>query len=118
MYSENQVAGGRLVNPRTAAGEGKVRDDIHVATNKRAIANLVLIGYSWGGGSVHSLAHRLSYDQRRLIDIDLLLTGYVDAVSQHGKIWGPEQKRPPGAGWAAWASWITRLSSAVGTRRW
>ncbi|MEX2168097.1 MAG: Ig-like domain-containing protein, partial [Pirellulales bacterium] len=80
-------------------GEGIVYDVVASAINNRMAPNVVIMGYSQGGGSTYNLSYLL--DQRRtqghLGAYSLVFTVYVDAVSDQGA--NAERRRPVASQW-------------------
>ncbi|MEM4302133.1 MAG: hypothetical protein QW570_08535, partial [Candidatus Caldarchaeum sp.] len=80
-----------LPNP----GSSAALEEIRIASQKRGVRSLGIIGYSWGGGLTYELSTELvslQRDGRLPLAFDVDLTAYIDAV--RFKRASPEE-RPP-----------------------
>ena len=88
MYNEDDCNG---------YGQGATYDDLVNSINNHRIQNVVIFGYSHGGGSAYGLSWRLNENVAgRITDIsrsfNIVLTGYIDGIYEYGG--SAETRRP------------------------
>jgi hypothetical protein len=95
-YDEDEVGSSWGPGP---GGEGIVYDVIASAINDRMVTDLVIMGYSQGGGSTYNLSVLLNQrrQQGHLGAYNLAFTAYIDAVSDQSNL--AETRLPIGTMW-------------------
>ena len=76
------------------SGAGKAYDEVVTSVNDRSVNNVIIFGYSHGGGSTYDLANRLNTNNIGTI----AFTSYIDAIENDSFFdTDPETDRPPGS---------------------
>ncbi len=87
MYDEDNVG---------ADGSGAVYNEVADAIQHRGVGEVVIFGYSHGGGSTYDLADLLDINRAGLGVFEITFTSYVDSVSNNSDVdVSQELRRPP-----------------------
>ena len=81
LYSHDQVQ---------STGFGAAFNEVRNAVQKRAVSNVAIFGYSWGGGATYELARGLNADAS--LTGKVKYTAYIDGI-RHGSI-SAETRKP------------------------
>lgn len=77
-------------------GAGPVYDEVVRAVQTRGVSEVVIYGYSHGGGSTHDLSERLDANRAAIGTFSIPYTSYVDGIENDSDIdVDPEVRLPP-----------------------
>ena len=77
------------------AGTGIAHDTVLNALNGYGVSNIVVFGFSHGGGSTWQLVNRLNAERATLPGFTIPYTAYVDGIYNLFSVIDPETRRPP-----------------------
>ena len=89
----NITAGTDGVNDDAAARERVTKFVQEAVTQYPNLTNVILVGYSWGGGQVYEIAHWLTEESH--LPLAIVGSVYVDAVNQGNRDFGAAEARLP-----------------------